>query len=281
MKKIGFIDFYLDEFHANNYPKWISGLSAGEMEVHCAYALQDSPNPGGMTTAQWCDTHGIPQAASIAELVDSCDCINVLSPDNPEMHRLLAELPLKSGKPVYVDKTFAPTAAIAKELFSIAQDNGTPCFSASALRFATEYKEVNKDEIEQIISRGPGPLTNYAIHQIEPIVLLMGNALRRVQYIGTRNFPALLLEWTDGRRAQFSHHGWECPFQMQVDTLPGKSSSIKVNSDYFENFIREMVDFFQTGTQKVPHADTIAVIAAIEASLQASENPDTWIPIIV
>ena len=26
MKKIGFIDFYLDEWHANNYPAWIREL---------------------------------------------------------------------------------------------------------------------------------------------------------------------------------------------------------------------------------------------------------------
>ena len=28
MKKIGFIDFFLDEWHANNYPKWIRQASA-------------------------------------------------------------------------------------------------------------------------------------------------------------------------------------------------------------------------------------------------------------
>lgn len=27
MKKTGFIDYYLDEWHANNYPQWIRNMS--------------------------------------------------------------------------------------------------------------------------------------------------------------------------------------------------------------------------------------------------------------
>ena len=37
MTKIGFIDYYLDEWHADNYPAWIREASGGEMEVAWAY----------------------------------------------------------------------------------------------------------------------------------------------------------------------------------------------------------------------------------------------------
>ena len=47
--KIGFIDYYLDEWHANNYPELIKELSGGDMEVAYAYGHIDSPI-GGMTT---------------------------------------------------------------------------------------------------------------------------------------------------------------------------------------------------------------------------------------
>ena len=43
MKRIGFIDYYLDEWHANNYPQLIKEVSGGELEVTCAYAVIDSP----------------------------------------------------------------------------------------------------------------------------------------------------------------------------------------------------------------------------------------------
>lgn len=35
MKKIGFIDYYLSEWHANNYPAWIKEINP---EFEIAYA---------------------------------------------------------------------------------------------------------------------------------------------------------------------------------------------------------------------------------------------------
>lgn len=52
MKKIGFIDYYLDEWHANNYPDFIKKQSCGRYEVCCAYGKIDSPI-GGMTNEEW------------------------------------------------------------------------------------------------------------------------------------------------------------------------------------------------------------------------------------
>ncbi len=56
--KIGFVDYYLDEWHANNYPALIKEVSGGEMEVAYAYGHIDSPI-GGMTTDEWCAKYGI------------------------------------------------------------------------------------------------------------------------------------------------------------------------------------------------------------------------------
>ena len=56
-------------------------------------------------------------------------------------------MPLKSGKCVYVDKTFAPDKATAERIFEKAKKYGSPIFSSSALRFATELDEINKPNI--------------------------------------------------------------------------------------------------------------------------------------
>ena len=117
MTKLGFIDYYLDEWHANNYPAWIKEASGGETEVAYAYALIDSPKAGGRTTDQWCKDFNICRCASIEEIVEKCDGLIVLSPDDCQMHEQLSELPLKSGKPVYIDKTFAPSLQAAKNIF--------------------------------------------------------------------------------------------------------------------------------------------------------------------
>ena len=59
MKKIGFIDYYLDEWHANNYPAMLKELSNSRYEVTCAYGKIDSPI-GGMTNKEWSTKMGIP-----------------------------------------------------------------------------------------------------------------------------------------------------------------------------------------------------------------------------
>ncbi len=278
MKKIGFIDYYLDEYHANHYPEMLKELSNGELEVAYAFAVKNSP--GGVTTEEWCFEHGIENVADIKALVEKSDYIVVLSPDNPEMHGELCKIPLSSGKRVYVDKTFAPDRKTAVELFEIAEKHGTPCFSASALRFASEFSGKKSKAPENILSFGPGAFENYAVHQIEPIVMLMGTKAKKVICVGSEKYPAFEIEFDDGRKAFFSHHGYECPFGMAIDYSGKGSDYITIQSDYFKLFAKEMADFFLTGKAKVDNNETVCIISIIEAAQKALKMPQTWIPIL-
>ena len=201
MKTIGFIDYYLDEWHANNYPRIIKERTNGEFEVRYAYAKIDSPI-GGMTNKEWAEKYGIELLDSIEAVVQKSDMLIVLSPDNPEMHEELTDLPLKSGKLVYVDKTFAPDKATAIRIFENADKHGTTCFSSSALRFVTEFKDVKKEDIFKVYSEGPGSYDMYSIHQIEPVVMLMNCRAKRVMGLGDAKHPSMIIEFEDGRFAQ-------------------------------------------------------------------------------
>ncbi len=272
--KIGFIDYFLDEWHANNYPKLFAEASGGELTIGSAYAKIDSPR-GGMTTDQWCESFGIKRATSIEQVIEENDCLVVLSPDNPEMHPELCKLPLASGKRTYIDKTFALSKKEAEEIFANAEAHGTPCYSSSALRFATEIKAASKDGIDFISSRGPGVFDIYAIHQVEPIVTLMGSDVRRVMSIGTAATPGLLIDFADGRRATMNT--WLAgDFNMQIKYASGEVKNIPTCSDYFPNFITDLVDFFRTGDVKVSHAETIAIMAILEKGRAALADPEHW-----
>ena len=107
----------------------------------------------------------------------------------------------------------------------------------------------------------------------------MGSEAARVKFVGTEKYPSLIIEYRDGRRAIMSHHGWDCPFAMTVDFKGGKTKRLEVKSEYFNLFIKEMVEFFLTGDVKVSHVDTIAVMAVREAAIKASQTPDTWVEI--
>lgn len=279
MKKIGFIDYYLDEWHANNYPQMIKDVAGDELVVAYAYAEIDSPK-GGMTTDEWCAKYGVERLNSIEELVEKSDCIVVLSPDNPERHLDLTKLPLASGKRTYVDKTFAPTKKIAEEIVANAVAHNTPFFSTSALRFANELKDVRKDGINFISSRGPGVFEIYTIHQLEPIVILMGSDVKRVMSIGTDNAPAFLVEWEGGKRATFAlTNDWRCDFSLGLGYEDGTFGMITAMSDYFPNFIKGLCDFFITGDVKADYNETIAIMGIIEASAKARKQPLTWVEV--
>ena len=273
--KIGFIDYYLDEWHANNYPNWIREASNGEMEVSLAYGMIDSPI-GGRTNAQWCADMGIAQAATIAEVVEQCDGIIVLSPDNCEMHEELSQLPLKSGKPTYIDKTFAPDYPTAKRIFDLAEANGTPCYSTSALRYADEY--ANTGPADAIASWGPNGFETYSIHQLEPVMMLIDSAPARVMYVPGTDWYSMTIEFAGGQVATLTGYDKGSPFLMNVTAASG-SRIIEVKSDYFHNFIAHLVSFFRDPSQAVPHEETLRIMAVRGAGLEAIRRSGEWVPV--
>lgn len=166
--------------------------SGGELEVCYAYGKIDSPI-GGMTNAEWSEKYGITLCKTADEVVEKSDVLVVLSPDNPEMHEELCDVPLCSGKYVYIDKTFAPTRDAAVRIFEKADAFGTKCWSSSALGFASELDGIDVSGIDAIYSEGTGEFEMYIIHQIEPVIRLMGSAAKRAMYIGTDAH----LEWIE------------------------------------------------------------------------------------
>ena len=279
MKKIGFIDYYLDEWHANNYPEYIKKQSGGRYEVCCAYGKIDSPI-GGITNEQWSKKQNIPLARSIEEVIEKSDVLIVLSPDNPEMHKELTHLPLQSGKLVYVDKTFAPDKETATEIFENAALHNTKCFSSSALRFVTELKDIDTDKIYKIYSEGPGTYEMYSIHQIEPVMSLMKCRVKRIMALGDAKHPSLLIEFEDGRTVQMYQRIDEAvSFRITVVDKENNARIYDIKSDYFSLFIDAMIKFFDTGVIPVPKEQTIDVIAVRAAGLKAFETPYKWINI--
>ena len=274
---IGFIDFYLDEWHANNYPEMLKNASDGEITVRYAYAVKEKQD--GLTTDEWCEKFGVTRCGSIEELVEKSDGIVVLSPDNCELHEELSRLPLKSGKPTYIDKTFAPDLESAKRIFALGERNGTPCWSSSALRFASEYAELEDKKIKAATLIGPLDFETYSIHLLEPLMSLMKADAKRVIAVKGDEWHTLSVEFCDGRAAQITQFIHGAPF-YSVISFEGGKRAFEVKSDYFGEFIRQLVAFFRTKTAPVPHIDTIRIMALREAGMKALSNPGSWTEVV-
>ena len=158
----------------------------------------------------------------------------------------------------------------------IAEASGTPCYSTSALRFADEYKAIDRSTVTAITSVGPLGFETYAIHQLEPIVMLMNEKVKRVMYIPGEKWYSAVLEFVDGRVATLAGFMDGAPFQMNIASSAG-NKTITVESNFFHNFIVELVDFFMNGTAKVPHEETLTIMAVRGAVLKAHETPNVWV----
>ena len=114
MKKIGFVDYYISEWHANNYPAWIKEVCqkmGAQYQIAYAWAELDVSPEDNISTAEWCAKYGIERCMTLKELCEKSDCILVLAPSNPEKHLAYAEEVLKYGKRTYIDKTFQITVS--------------------------------------------------------------------------------------------------------------------------------------------------------------------------
>lgn len=277
-KIVGFIDYYLNEWHADNYPAWIRDYSDGEFEVKYAYAHVEPTIEGRISNREWAEKYGIELVPTIPELIEKCDGIIVLSPDNSEMHYELSREALLSGKPVYIDKTFADSGEEARRIFAVGEEIGTPCFSSSALRFSEKIAPVVREDIDSIVSTGGGHPDTYLIHQLEPIVTLMGSDVTRLMYIGTETAPAWVLRFADGHTATVTQVAGPAEFVLQINHgAADRNETVLINDGFFKGLIRAILHMFRTGEIPVSHRDTIAIMAIRETCLRAIDQPDVWL----
>ncbi|MDR2746783.1 MAG: hypothetical protein LBB77_04980 [Treponema sp.] len=277
MRKIGFIDYYLDEWHANNYPRWIRESRAGRSGAVLAYAWGERDSPGGVSSASWGGQYGAEVCGSIEELCEKSDFLLILAPDNSEKHLEYAARVLPYGKPCYIDKTFAPTLAEAVEIFALAEKYGTPLCSSSALRFAQEIGEFNGGALS-VISSGGGPsFATYAVHQMEMIVKAMGTGAEKVMALMNGGNKSLAIRFRDGRGALFNQAaGSSAPFTVSIEA-GGKTEYRPIESDFFRAFIENLLIFYETGKVLAPKEETLSVISLIEAGERALAEPFRWI----
>lgn len=283
MLNIGFVDHYLDNWHANAYPEFLrKAISDGgyEARVTHAYGMVDAPD--GISNAQWCAGQGIEQAESMENLLGEVDAVMVIAADDARFHALVCPQPLASGKPVYVDKTFAHNLATAHTLFEIAQTHGTPVFSSSAQRYCQdviEYLAERKEPTRFMSTVGPHSLNNYAVHQLEPLVAVMGTGVTRLKCFAVGEaVTQMILDYGDGRFASFTQtpQPWAEFTFMVSDGYTGRRLRSD-DSSLYPNLMKAILDFFVHGTVPVRKEETLEIISIIETARSARLHPDEWV----
>ncbi|MBQ8356816.1 MAG: hypothetical protein IJX39_03300 [Clostridia bacterium] len=278
MKKIGFVDYYLSEWHANNYPAWIEEANqalGSDYRVSFGWAETDISPRDGKSTAQWCEKYGVTPCRTLAELCEKSDAILILAPSDPDKHLSYAEQVLPYGKPTYIDKTFAPDLATAKSIFMLADKHGTPMFSSSALRYATELEEIAGSRRLAVTGSGRSA-EEYIVHQVEMVVKVLGTGAERVRAEQMGLLTVFEIGYGDDRAATMTYAPNALPFTLLAEGGE-KPRWRQIGSGFFPLLITDILRFFESGTPPFDATQTLEVMSIREAALKAAQAPGEWV----
>ncbi len=220
---------------------------------------------------------GVAIVTNPEELAAGVDGILILHDDGSK-HLELARMFADKGKPLFVDKPLEASVAKARALLNLCRKHGGKVFSASSLRFTPEMQKVLADKkggrILSAMTYSPFSLRPtmpgwiyYAIHAVEPLYALLGSGCRDVRCVDHEHGPVAIGTWKDGRLGiargiRKGVHGYGFTVWKEKKT---QTATIDVEKIYQE-LLKQIKKFFETGKPPVPSEESIEVIAFMEAA---------------
>lgn len=222
-------------------------------------------------TRELTEKHGVVLYDTVAAMCREVDAVLVESVDG-RPHLEQARAVIAAGKPLYIDKPMAGSLRDAVEIFRLAEAAKVPIFTASSLRFASNTLAVRRGAIGTVQSaRTSSPaelephhpdLFWYGIHGVESLFTVMGTGCESVRR-GTNETGGIRVEgkWRGGRTGTFSEG------KGYSGTAQGTTGSMAVGSyDGYAPLVAEIVTFFKTRKPPVEAAETLEILAFMEAA---------------
>lgn len=268
-KRIGYVDFQLDNFHANTYLAALRGPLA-----HRGYQITAATATVAEPGREWAKRNNVVYYDSINEMASHIEFFMVLAPSQPQTHLEMCEQVFPFAKPTFVDKTFAPDVATAERIFQLADKYQTAVQTTSALR-STEvqrYAATCRDEIQCVYAwAGGSNFAEYIIHPVELIVSCLGVDASELMRTGSESHPQLLLRYTDGRMGVIDFaDGTDVDFAAAVTTRTATRYIAIDGSRLFIDAAAFVLDFFDAGRPLVDRHETLLIHRILE--LAGSED---------
>lgn len=109
------------------------------------------------------------------------------------------------------------------------------------------------------------------------IVATLGTGAHRVMQVGNPEVPLMVIDYKDGRRARLEQLP-NAPFSLSAEYGDGKSYfAPSIGGAFFPKFIEGILQFFDTGEVAVPEAQTLEIMAILEAGRKGLEMRDQWV----
>jgi len=287
--RIGMIG--LDTSHCPAFTKMLNGFDEANQvrgaRIVCAYPggspdVEDSYTRLDKYTTELRDELKVEIVADIPTLLEKVDAVILTSVDG-RVHLEQLKPVIAAKKPVFIDKPMAASLEDVEEIFRLASENDTPCFSVSSLRFFPELQDAITDaSMGKIIGcHAYSPCKTephhpdlfwYGVHGVEILFTIMGSQCVSVNRTFSEGTDVVTGKWQDGRLGTFrgirdgkGDYGATIFYEKGIRHIkPGQGS-------LYKPLVEEIVKFFKTGNPPVPQEETIAIFAFMEAADKSKE----------
>jgi len=277
-KRIGFVDYKLENYHANIYLKAVrEDLAERGFEVAGCFGLDADVG------RDWARKNGVPWFDSAEALDRAVDVYAILAPSNPELHADLCARVFPRRKTTYVDKTFAPDLKTAREIFALADRYGLAMQTSSALRYTgiqAHVRAAGPASVRHLAVWGGGrSFAEYAIHPVEIAVSCLGPNVARMMTLGSEPQRRLLLEFEGGRSALVNVFTQATtPYAAAVTTDRETKLIVPDCGRLFIDAAAAMLDLFETGRVHVDRAESLMIRAILDAA-ECPGSEGRWVAI--
>lgn len=219
---------------------------------------------------------GVEIVDTVEAMLPKVDAVMLLGIDG-RTHMKQVQPVFAAKKPVFIDKPVAASLVDVVRIYDMATRTGTPCFSSSALRYASETVSLGR---KQTIGRvlgcdsyssnaplepGHPDLFYYGIHGCESLFAIMGPGCKTVSRVKTSTADLAAGVWEDGRLGTFRGI-----LQGQVGfgaTVFGDTGIAPAGRfDGYEPLLMEIATFFKTGKPPVSSEQTVEIYAFMEGA---------------
>lgn len=276
MKRIGFVDYNLDNYHANVFLNALrNDLKKRGFTISGCYGIQQKQSHN------WATQNDVPYFDDLNTLNDAVDYYMILAPSNPETHLNLCQKIFPFGKATYVDKTFAPNLKTAQKIFALADKHNVPMQTTSALRY-TELQDyvqgVGRKNVKHMITWVAGrSFGEYAIHPIEMFVSCMGPNVKRLMRRGTPKQTQLIIDLTSNRTAIVNVYPHTRTPNSAVVTTNEETKYFNVDrSKIFINNASAVLDLFETGKPNIDRKESL-IIRRIQDVAEQKRSLNRWV----
>jgi hypothetical protein len=225
------------------------------------------------------DKHGVKLYDSIEKLGEQVDVFVLHSVDGRqhlEQFRILSGF----GKPVFVDKPLACSSEDARQIAALAQESGTPLMSASSVRYSAGIAGLAGPDgkVGSCEAFGAMPILDdyptyfwYGVHGADVLFSYLGKGCTTVQALHQDQMDLLIGTWEGGRIGtvrgmRFAPYHFGCAVFTDKGTVHSLAGD---EPPAYALLLRQVVEFFRTGTSPIDIDETLEVMAFLDAAEQS------------